>query len=198
MSNLAEAQRAAGATEGGEPPPDEPKFVKRLRRIDGAFARVEEVSLFVWLSVLILVGVYGALKRNFFPPAPYWSFEIIRYSVFFLGLSGAALATQGDRLFNIDSFTRLFSARGRLIIRILTATFTIVACLLVLGGSLRLRAILAGEKSEVIPPDVAALAIPIAFVLIILHVGLHVAIDVYYLVTGKLPAELAHAPAPKA
>jgi len=200
MSSLAEAQRAAG-TEGHEPPPDEPSFIKLMRKIDGAFAHVEEILLLVLIAVLMLVGIYAVVARKVFEGQPEytaWTFEGIRYAVFFIGLTGAALATQGDRLFNIDSFTRMFSPRGRLIVRILTALFTIAICFLFLRASLALRGAVADERSEVIKPALGVMALPIAFVLIIGHISLHVIIDVYYLARGKVPPELAHARVPKA
>ncbi len=200
MSSLAEAQRAAG-TEGHEPPPDEPSFIRLLRKIDGAFARVEESLLLVFIAVVMLVGIYAVIARKLFEGQPEytaWTFEVIRYAVFFIGVTGAALATQGDRLFNIDSFTRMFSPRGRLVVRILTALFTIAVCFLFLRASLALRGAVADERSEVIKPALGVLALPIAFATIIGHIALHVVIDVHYLTHGRVPPELAHAQAPKA
>jgi TRAP-type C4-dicarboxylate transport system permease small subunit len=200
MSSLAEAQRAAGA-EGHEPPPDEPSFVKLLRKIDGGIARVEEIVLLALIAVLMLVGIYAVVARKVFEGQPEytaWTFEVIRYTVFFIGLTGAALATQGDRLFNIDSFTRMFSPRGRLVVRIVTALFTIGVCILLLRASLALRGAVADERSEVIAPGVGVLALPIAFVLLIGHITLHIVIDVYYLTRGKVPPELTQAQARKA
>jgi TRAP-type C4-dicarboxylate transport system permease small subunit len=199
MSSLAEAQRAAG--EGHEPPPDEPSFVKLVRKIDVGFAHVEEVILLVLLAILMLVGIYAVVARKVFEGQPEytaWTFVVIRYAVFFIGLTGAALATQGDRLFNIDSFTRMFSPRGRLVVRIVTALFTVFVCFLVFRASLALRGVVADEGSEVIPPGIGVLALPVAFVLIMGHISLHVAIDVYYLTHGKVPPELAQAQVPKA
>ena len=200
MSSLAEAQRTAG-DEGHEPPPDEPSFVQLLRKIDVGFAHIEEVLLLVFLAILMLVGIYAVVARKVFEGQPEytaWTFEVIRYTVFFIGLTGAALATQGDRLFNIDSFTRMFSPRGRLIVRLLTAAFTIVICIFLVRAGLALRGVVADERSELVPPGLGSLSLPIAFALIIIHVLLHVTIDVHYLLRGKVPPELTHAPVPKA
>lgn len=196
MSNLAEAQRAAHLGED-EPIPVEPRFVATLRTIDRGFMHVEGVAVTFCLFVLIVVGVYGALKRNFAPPAPFWTDEIIRYSVFFIGLVGAALAAQADRLFNIDMFTRAFGVRGKLIIRIVSATFTIYICWLFFSGSITLRDILLDEKGEILDPKWGVLSLPTAMVLIALHMLLHILIDAYYLGTGKTPPELAAVQVPK-
>jgi TRAP-type C4-dicarboxylate transport system permease small subunit len=200
MSSLAEAQRTAG--DGGhEPPPDEPPFVQLLRRVDGRIGRAESMVLLVLIGVLLLVGIYAVIARKIFvgqPEYTVWTFEVIRYTVFFIGCTGAALATQGDRLFNIDSFTRMFSPRGRLIVRLLTAAFTIGVCIFLVRAGLALRGVVADERSELVPPGLGSLSLPIAFALIIIHVLLHVTIDVHYLLRGKVPPELTHAPVPKA
>jgi TRAP-type C4-dicarboxylate transport system permease small subunit len=197
MSSLAEAQRAAHLGED-EPIPVEPRFVALLRYVDRGFMHIEGVAVTICLFALIVVGVYGALKRNFAPPAPFWTDEIIRYSVFFIGLVGAALAAQSDRLFNIDMFTRAFGARGKLVIRIVSAAFTIYICWLFFSGSLTLRDILLDEKGEILDPKWGVLSLPTAMVLIALHLAIHILIDGYYLATGKIPPGLAGPQAPKA
>jgi TRAP-type C4-dicarboxylate transport system permease small subunit len=197
VSNLAEAQRTAHLGED-EPRPLEPAFVATLRRIDRGFMHTEGVAVTICLGALIVVGVYGALKRNFAPPAPFWTDEVIRYSVFFIGLVGAALAAQSDRLFNIDMFTRALGVRGKLVIRIVSATFTIYVCWLFFSGSLTLRDILLDEKGEILDPKWGVLSLPVAMVLISVHMAIHILIDGFYLVKGKTSPELAATQVPKA
>jgi TRAP-type C4-dicarboxylate transport system permease small subunit len=197
MSSLAEAQRAAHV--GDEPPaPPEPHLVRVLRSLDRGLAKLEEVALALCLLALLLVGVLGALKRNFFPPSPFWIDEAVRYSVFFIGLLGAALATQSDRLFNIDMFARLMSVRGKLIVRMLASAFTIGVCFIFLESSLILREVLKGEEGELFEPTTGILSLPIAMIAIMVHLTLHFLIAGYYLVTGGTPPELAGPQAPHA
>jgi TRAP-type C4-dicarboxylate transport system permease small subunit len=197
MSNLAEAQRTAHLGED-DPRPPEPGPVPMLRAIDRGIVHVEGIAVTIALFVLIVVGVYGALKRNFAPPAPFWTDEIIRYSVFFIGLVGAALAAQSDRLFNIDMFTRAFGLRGKLFIRIVSAVFTIYVAYLFFIGSLSLRDILVDEKGEILDPRYGVLSLPLAMALIAIHMLLHILIDGYYFVTGQMPPDLAAVQVPKA
>ena len=194
MSSIAEAQRAAHVGEQ-EPLPPEPRPVAVLRAIDRGLARIEEVVLFLGLLTLLLVGVASALKRNFFPPSFFWAEEVIRYAVFLVGLVGAALAAQSDRLFNIDMFQRAMGVRGKLVTKIICGVFTIVVCMLFLRSSTLLRSVLEGEEYEVVAPTVGMLPLPGAMIAISLHMLLHTLIAAYYLVTGKTPPELA---APKA
>lgn len=198
MSSVAEAQRAAGLGDGPPAPPD-PPFVAALRAIDRGLAKLEEIILALFLLILLLVGVIGAVKRNFLPPSPFWIEEAVRYSVFFIGLVGAALAAQSDRLFNIDMFARLFGVRGKLVVKILSGLFTIAVCWIFMRSSFVLREVaLAGEEGEVLAPETGILSLPIAMIAIMIHLALHVLIAGYFLVTGKTPPELAVAKAPHA
>ena len=190
MSNIGEAERAAGIVAATQPAP-EGGLIGVLTKVDRAIAVVERATLFVVLLLLVGVAVYQSLRRHFFPPSPFWVAEVVRYSVFFLGLFGAALATQSDRLFNIDMLARVLSPRGRLVARIVTSVFTAAVCRFIISGSISLRQLsLEGEKGELIDPAWGVLIMPVALGLIIFHLAIRVAIDVSYLVTGKHPPDL--------
>jgi TRAP-type C4-dicarboxylate transport system permease small subunit len=170
-----------------------------LRAVDRALAKLEEIVLALFLLVLLLVGVIGAVKRNFLPPSPFWIEEAVRYSVFFIGLVGAALAAQSERLFNIDMFARLLGVRGKLAVKIVSGLFTIAVCWLFMTSSLVVREVaLAGEEGELLAPETGILSLPIAMIAIMAHLALHVTIAIYYLATGKTPPELAAPQAPHA
>ncbi len=176
-----------------EPPPPEPSFVISLRAVDRVFAKIEEMALAALLMTLIFLAVYQAYKRNVAPPSPYWPDELIRYSVFYIGLLGAALASQSDRLINIDMLTRLFSPRGKLIIRLVTTAFTLGVCVLLVKGGFHVRDINVQlhEEGELISPATGILALPVGAALIGFHLTLHAVIDIYYLATGRKPPESA-------
>jgi TRAP-type C4-dicarboxylate transport system permease small subunit len=187
MSSPADVENAATAP----PVEPEPAFVQSIRKIDRGIARVEEVLLSVCLATLLLIGVLGALKRNFAPPSPFWIDEVIRYAVFFIGLTGAALAAQADRLFNIDMFTRLMSPRAKLAMHVLQGAFVIMVCWFIFTGSMKLFESLKDEHGELISPAAGSMSLPIAVTLIAVHSLLHIIADLYYLVSGVKPP--AHA-----
>jgi TRAP-type C4-dicarboxylate transport system permease small subunit len=170
-------------------PADEPGFLRGLRALDRAIARVEELVLAVLLLVLIVLAVYQAYKRNVSPPSPYWPDELIRYAVFSIGLIGGALAAQGGKLINIDMLTRLFSPRGRLVIRLITTAFTVFVLVMLVKGGLHVRGVnmLLNEEGEVITPATAILVLPTAAVLVAFHMLVRSASDLYYLISGKEP-----------
>src|SRR5690349_15915595 len=174
----------------------EPGFLRGLRAFDKGLAKVEELVLSFLLVVLILLAVYQAYKRNVSPPSPYWPDEVIRYSVFSIGLLGAALASQSRRLMNIDLLVHLFSKKGRVVLRVLGTLFTLVVCYLIVKGSLHVREvnIRLGEHGEVITPGTGIMILPVSAILIGLHMTIHAIIDVYYLSIGKLPPDADAAP----
>jgi TRAP-type C4-dicarboxylate transport system permease small subunit len=189
MSSPAPSPGATPALEVEQAPP-EPPFILALRTVDRLVTKVEESVLAVFLLVLLLVGVYGAYKRNISPPSPFWADEVIRYTVFFIGLTAAALAAQADRLFNMDLLARNLSIRGRLAMKIAQAMLTIAICWIFFQSSLVLRASLIGEEGELLPPEIGVLSLPIAMALIAFHLALQIVIATYYLATGKTPPEM--------
>ncbi|MBI4511242.1 MAG: TRAP transporter small permease [Deltaproteobacteria bacterium] len=171
----------------GPKAPPEPGIISALRAVDRGLAKAEEIALVSCLVVLVLLGVYQAWTRNVMPPCPFWIDELIRYSVFFIGLLGAALAAQSDSLINIDMLTRLLSPRARMVVRIVTAMFTVYVCWLLVRGGLALRQIVADEKGEIIRTGTAVMALPLAATLIGLHVAIHAFVDAFYLITNRPP-----------
>lgn len=175
----------------------EPAALGVIRAVDRAVAKIEEIVLALLVIALVLVGVYQAARRNYWTPAPFWSPEVIKYSVLFIGLLGGALAAQSDKLINIDMLTRILPARGRLAMKVLTAIFTIVICWMFAKGSFAMMKGIRLEKGEVLAPAKAMWALPIGAWLIGLHMALHALIDVYYLGTGRTPPEPTQAAGPR-
>jgi TRAP-type C4-dicarboxylate transport system permease small subunit len=189
--------QAKGILGGDDSLPPETGVVAVLRRIDRGLAKIEELLLTIVLVLLVFLGVYQLVRVHWFPPAPYWPRELIKYCVLFLGMIAGALAAQSDRLFNIDMFTRLFAQRGKLVIRILTALFTIAVCWAIYRAGMILRGSVVGEKGEVIAPATGILPLPVGALLVAVHMLVHSAIDVFYLISGRPSPDVAEA-APKA
>ena len=182
MSGSSQAKGLLGAV---APAIAEPRGVALLRRIDRTLATVEAVALTFVLIAIVFVGVYQLVRVHWLKPAPYWTREVIKYCVLFIGMVAGALAAQSERLFNIDMFTRAFGPRGRLVVRIVSALFCAWICLMYIRGGTVLLGVLADEKGEVISPATGMLALPAGAALIGLHMLLHAAIDAYYLASGR-------------
>jgi TRAP-type C4-dicarboxylate transport system permease small subunit len=187
---MADVEAAAGGD--GKPPedPDAPGLVKGLRAFDRVFARLEEIIIGVSLLGLILLGAYKAVRLNIYPPLPTWAGELISYAVFTIGLFGAALSAQSNRLFNIDQMSKLFGPRGKLVLRIIIGVFTIAVCAIFVRASVTLREIVSDETGHLVEPKWGVLILPAGLALIALHYFIRMICDLVYLFSGKVPPEL--------
>jgi TRAP-type C4-dicarboxylate transport system permease small subunit len=162
--------------------------VRLLRRIDQQLGRVEHLVLVICLVTLIGVGTYQAIASNLFDQNPTWSFELIRFAVFFIAMAGAALATQCRRLINMDVLTRSLPARPRAWAGVVVQLFTLLMCAaLVAGGLVSRQTTMDETQFEFIRPAVGVLALPAGAALIGLHILIHLLLDLHYLVRGQLP-----------
>ncbi len=176
----------------GPPGSGNPVFVEVLLKIDRSIGFLEHVAVAVFLAMLVVVGSYTAIARNFLDSSPSWGDEVIRYSVFFIAMTGAALAAQTNQLIRMDVLTRALSPRGRAVARICTAAFTIAVCFVLAHAGQELReTALASEKStaEFIEPVTAGLMIPVGALLIAFHVGVQMIELIAILARGETPPE---------
>lgn len=168
-----------------------PPLVQLLRRINGAVGFLEQVALAVLLLVLIGVGTTQALTDQIANKTFAWSAEVIRYTVFYIAMFGAALASQQLRMISMDVLTRLFGPRGKAVLRIATGVMVISVCLLLVLGGLDARESTAKLSSnyELISPATGLLALPLGAALIAFHFALHAIMDATYLFLGITPPE---------
>jgi TRAP-type C4-dicarboxylate transport system permease small subunit len=175
-------------------PREEPEAAQVLRRLNDLVGTVETGVLVILVAVLVGGAVYQVLAEQVLDRRETWPYELIRYGVFFVAMSGAALAAQRQGMFHMDLVTRLFPARMRSALRILTALLVIAMCGLVISSGLDLRrgSYQLNEGFEVISTAHGYVALVIAFGLIGLHYALHAAIEVVYLANHRLPPEPPH------
>lgn len=179
----ATGERAA-APAGPEPIP-----IPGLRALDRALGQIEHVLVAASLLALIFVGTYQSVASHIFDSNASWPFEIIRYAVFFVAMSGAALAAQRQRMISMDFVCRLLPPRGKVLVRLAIGVFVVFLCVLLYQGGMQLRdgAMQSSEPYEHISPATGLLALPFGAALIALHYALHVVIDALYLARGELP-----------
>lgn len=172
-----------------EAPADEPRAAAALRRINEGIGRVEIATL----GLLIVILITSALIEIFDPMAT-WTDEVTRYTVFFVAMSGIALAAQRQGMFHMDLVTRLFPPRVRSGLRIATAVMVVVLCGLVIRYALLYRAgsYKFTESYEIISVANGYMAAVIGFALVAVHFALHASIEVVYLARGKLPPDPPH------
>lgn len=171
--------------------PNEPGPVLLIRRLDNAVGLLEQALLALFLLVLVGIGVTQAIAVKLGVGLGVWSFEVLRYSVFFIAMTGAALSAHTGQLIAMDFVTRLLQRRARVQLQIVLRLTTIGACGLLIVGGLRLTKSVSTTGDAAIDPAIGLLALPVGAGLLALHVALHLAIDVIYLSRGQLPPESA-------
>jgi TRAP-type C4-dicarboxylate transport system permease small subunit len=186
---------ASDETRTGRPLPspreEEPTSVLLLRRVDQAVGLAETALLVVWLVALVGVGVFQLVASHLFDKNETWPYELVRYSVFFIAMTAAALAAQRQRMIHMDVVTRMLSPRTRAVLRILTGLFVIAICLLLFQAGMDLRATESAQSQNYayIPASTGYLALPIGAALIGFHFAIHALIEVLYLAGGKVAPE---------
>lgn len=172
-----------------EAPADEPQIASLLRRINDGIGRVEVAMLGLLIVVLIASTVMEMVSAM-----ATWPDEVTRYAVFFIAMTGIALAAQRQGMFHMDLVTRMFPARVRSGLRIATGVMVVILCGLVIQYALRYRAgsHQFNESYELISVANGYLAAVIGFGLVAIHFALHAAIEVAYLTSGKVPPDPPH------
>lgn len=184
---------AIGLEEAG-PPPDEPAAAAKLRRVDELVGHVELAAVGLSIAMLALTAITQVLMDKVGDHRPTWPYELIRYGVFFVAMSGAALAAQRKGMFNMDLVTRKLSPRVRAYVRIFAAVLVAVLCSLVVRSAVELRAntFKVKEAHEYISHGHAYLALIGGAALIAFHFVLHAIIEITYLASGKIPPDPPH------
>ena len=183
---------AGGAAAAREPSAmdDEPRSVQTLRLIGRGVSGVEYVLVTLFLAALIGVGTYQAVSSYLFQVHEKWPFEMIRYMVFFIAMTGAALAAERQRMITMDFFNRMLSPRGRTAMRVVVAGLVLLVCVLLVKGGLLVRdSIGQREPHELIHPRTGILVLPIGAAVIGFHYLLHALIDIIYLSKGQATPE---------
>jgi TRAP-type C4-dicarboxylate transport system permease small subunit len=172
-----------------EAPADEPRFASTLRRINDGIGRAEVGILTLLVLALIVSAIYEMID-----PMANWSEELTRYAVFYIAMTGMALAAQRQGMFHMDLLSRMFPARLRSALRIASAVLIAVTCALVIrfGFTGRADSYNVTQSHEFISPGTGYLALIGGFALVALHFVLHAAIEVAYLAAGKLPPDPPH------
>jgi TRAP-type C4-dicarboxylate transport system permease small subunit len=169
--------------------PDDGPLSGLLRRADRALGNAEQGVLFVLLGAVVVTAAAAALSdRVLGHHLGRWWFDIVRGGTFSVAMIGAVFATHQQRHLSMDLVSRRLPARGRLMLRVVLALFTmLVAALLVRSGLHQLDAVGDEGGEHLISTHSIVMFLPIGAVLIIVHSLVHIAIDIDYLVRGKLP-----------
>jgi TRAP-type C4-dicarboxylate transport system permease small subunit len=186
-------QSSAGIAEVAPAPvfPDDGALASWLRGVDRALGTAEQAVLFALLGAVVLTAAAAALSdRVLHVPLGRWWFDIVRGGTFSVAMIGAVFATHQQRHHARDLGSRRLPPRGRLVLRVVLAVFTmLVVALLLRSGMHQLDTV--GEESgdHLISTHTIVMFMPAGASLIILHTLLHMVIDIDYLVRRRTPPE---------
>jgi TRAP-type C4-dicarboxylate transport system permease small subunit len=170
--------------------PEDGPLAAMLRKID-RYIGIGELGVLVGLLVMMVVVAAGnALLDKIAGIQIHIKEELVAGGTYAIALVGAAFATQQMRQLSMDLISRRFSARSRLVLKVVLAAFTIGIVVLFVRAGLHTVAIQKdSEEAVIFTPRRIAWMIPIGGVLIIIHTVLHMIIDVDYLARGKTPSD---------
>jgi len=163
-----------------------------VRRIDGWLGLVEQAVLFATLAAVVISAAGHAIIEKATGEGLWWSFDVIRGGTFAVALLGAAFATHQGRHLAMDLVSRRLPPRGRLVLMIILALFTmLIAAMLCRSGLHQVEQTTNDTGEHLFEKREVVRLLPIGCVLIIIHAFMHMVIDVEYLVRNKLPPERA-------
>ena len=175
---------------GGAPAfPDDGPVSGWLRKADHALGVAEQAVLFVLLGAVVLTAAAAALSDRLLGiRLGRWWFDIVRGGTFSVAMIGAVFASHQQRHLSMDLVSRRLPPRGRLVLRVILALFTVsVAALLVRSGLHQLDTVGEEGGEHLISTHTIVTFMPIGAVLIIIHTLLHMVIDLDYLARKKTP-----------
>jgi TRAP-type C4-dicarboxylate transport system permease small subunit len=106
--------------------PDSPESL--LRRCQGVIHRVEDFTLALLLSSMILLASAQIFLRNLFDSSFSWGDPLLRILVLWVGLLGALAASRGNKQITVDVVTRLLEGRAKSALQALASVFTAAVC----------------------------------------------------------------------
>ncbi|MDX2090378.1 MAG: TRAP transporter small permease, partial [Kofleriaceae bacterium] len=202
----ASTKAPATAASAGEPPvrtssldlhapltyPDDGPFAKRVRSVDNYIGKGEQIVLVAILAAVVFMGAGHALLEKLAHVHIPYKDDIMRAGTFALAMLGGAFATHQMKNLSMDLLSRRFSARNRLVLRVVLTLFVIFTLILTIRSGMHNIAKEAEfqQRGEYLFSRVqVAWLLPISMSLVIVHSILHIILDVDYLRRGKVPPE---------
>ena len=169
----------------GSPPPLANFFTKA----NALLGRIEHLCLAIFLGVLVFVGAGQAIARYVFSTSLPGSETWIRAMVYFVAMTGAALAAGSMRMIRMDIAQRMLSPKARAWIRVFIAFFVVATCCFLVKGGWQAH-LIEPTSNHLLSSKVAVLALPIGALLIAVHYALLAGAELSYLVSGRVNPEI--------
>jgi TRAP-type C4-dicarboxylate transport system permease small subunit len=156
--------------------------MNRWERADEIIDRVEQISLVVLLSSMIVIAFFQIVLRNLFSTGLAWGDPLVRNLVLWIGFIGAALATKEGKHINIDVVSGWMPPLGKGFTRFLTQLFSFFICGLLTFAALKFiknEAQMGNVAFLGIPAWIPEIILPVIFGLMALRFGLRSFKDLY-------------------
>jgi len=150
--------------------------MNRWEQADAMVDRVEQISICVLLSLMIVVAFLQIVLRNIFATGISWADPLVRNLVLWVGFVGASIATREGRHITINMIPPWMPPRGKAIIGIITQVFSLFICgFLTFAAAkfVRNEAIMGEITFLGIPAWIPQIILPLTFGLMTLRFGLH-------------------------
>jgi TRAP-type C4-dicarboxylate transport system permease small subunit len=153
-----------------------------LKVLNAGLARIEAFSLMACLLTMLFLATFQVLARNFAGVGFVWMDIVVRILVLWVGLLGAALATQEGHHLSIDVLSKFLPKKVAAITKIIVRSFATIVCVYLADAAFRYT-LLQKEAGDIsflnVPSWIAELIIPIAFVLVAFHFWTNVLIGIH-------------------
>jgi TRAP-type C4-dicarboxylate transport system permease small subunit len=147
----------------------------RWEYVDEIIDRVEETSLAILLTSMILIAFLQIVLRNLFSTGLSWGDSLVRNLVLWVGFIGAALATREGKHINIDVVSRWMPPFEKGLIEVLTQLFSFFICGLLTYAALKFiknEAQMGTIAFFGIPAWIPEIILPVIFGLMAIRFGL--------------------------
>ncbi len=190
-SDQGSSEDAAASNASESAAAEAPAAVRGLRRFNQALSTTELGLLIAVLALLVVVGSFAALFELLGKAPGLWPKELVKYSVFFIAMFGAALASSRQQLIAMDIVGRFAPARARAWIRAVTNLFASVISVVLLVRAVDVSKVemKSNVPYEIISPGIGSWILPVGLGLIATHLALHVLVDLSYLLRGRVAPE---------
>lgn len=140
-----------------------------LRQLHRLLLQSETLLLMALFLSLIVITVVQIVMRNFFASGIIWAESYVRFSVLWIAMLGAMVASRDGQHLNIDVLVNKLPANWRRLARRLTAFFTAIVCSVIAWHSLafvRQEYEFGGIAFGAVPNWLCEAIIPLAFSII--------------------------------
>jgi TRAP-type C4-dicarboxylate transport system permease small subunit len=147
----------------------------RWERADEIIDRVEQTSLVILLSSMIVIAFLQIILRNVFDTGLSWGDSLVRNLVLWVSFIGAALATKEGKHINIDVVSQWMPPLGKGVMEFLTQLFSFFICGLLTFAALKFiknEAQMGNVTFLRIPAWIPEAILPVIFGLMAIRFGL--------------------------